>query len=258
MENWTEDFMHDSITEENREAFDSAMGKYESQEDAIVGGFNAMKMTGAPFRMPDSMDNLPDDNSRSDFTSQANKLLGHEFAEDVEGLNDFNLKEGLPEEATVNEELAGNFKKFIVDEKIPKGIASKFLKFNNTELQKASRAFLAKQETDTLANAHKVNEELIAHPELGSAEEVEKQSALMERAIRNHLGLTPEEVEEFAEGIVDAGLTKNAVVARVMLKVLAPLAQEGSNDTGDGSGPKPAAEGGIKEQAPNTAKALGW
>ena len=254
MENWTNEFEHESITEENRESFNTAMSKYGSLEDAVVGGFNAQKVAGKPYKLPESLDKLPDDAVRGEFTSQAQKLLGIEYAGNIEDLTDLDLKVGMAEGGEVDENLANAFKDFVVKEKIPKTIAQKMIGYHNQTMAKATEAFATKAEADNLAAATATNEALIA--EFGSKEKVAEQSELLRRAIQNHVGLTPEEYEEMGEAMADSVLTKNPVMAKVMLKVLAPLAAEGNTDIGKGGAP--TKELTIKEELPKTGSALGW
>lgn len=245
MSDWSGEFNHESITPENRESFNTFASKYDSPEAAIVGGFNAQKAIGAPFKFPESMDNLPDDASRADFTSRSNQLLGREFASDVKDLDSLDLKMGASEGTQTDDALANAFKQFIVEKKIAKADAQDMLSFHNDFMGKARVALAEKKEADFEATAKQVEADLAAHPDFGSMEEVSKQSELFKRAIRNHVGLTNDEAEEFADAIIEAGMTRNAVVARVMLNQFAPLAAEGSTDGGGGAG-----GGGAKGPTP--------
>jgi len=262
MDNWLDTFEHTSLAApEAQEAFKSAMSKYGSQEDAVVGGFEAMKAVGKPFKLPESLDKLPDDTVRGEFTSQAHKLLGIETAENIEALTELDMKAGQAEGALFDEGLANSFKAFVVEKKINKANAQEMVGFYNQTMAKARIAIAAKAEADKLAAAKTCNEALIAHPDFGSAEKVAEQSELLRRSIQNCPGITPEEYEEVGEELANSMLTKNPVMARVMLKLLAPLAAEGSTDTGAGGKAKEKELTGseqTKKDLPKTAKALGW
>lgn len=236
---WSEGFSSEAITDDNRESFNTFASKYESMEAAVVGGFNAQKAVGAPYKFPESMDKLPDDAMRAEFTSKANKLLGIEHAGSVDDFADLNLKMGMAEGSEPDENFSNAFKQFCVDKKIPKSYAQELVNFHNESQAAAMVADAEKQETDREATAKSVNEEL--NKQFGSPEEVLKQSELFKRAIRNNVGLSNDEAEEFADAMIDAGLTRNAVMAGVMLKVFAPLAAEGQTDGGGGvNGGQPA------------------
>ena len=111
-----------------------------------------------------------------------------------------------------------------------------------------------------LTAATACNDALIAHPDFGTAEKVAEQSELLRRAIQNS-GITPEEYEEVGKELADSMLTKNPVMARVMLTLLAPLAAEGSSEAGKGGTPvekKLTESEQTKKDLPKTAEALKW
>lgn len=231
---WSEGFEHSSITDENREAFNTAASKFPTQNDMSIGYMELQKTTGKPFKMPESLDKLPDDASRGDFTAQAHKLLGIITAKDIKELVDVNLKDGLPDGSPYDEDFANSFKQFIIDEDLNVSDMPKYAKFFNTAMAKVVADQKAKAESDALAAAETTNKALIAHPSIGSKEKLLEQTELLKRAVKNNVGLTPEEVEEFADTLADTMLTKNPVMARVMLKILAPLAAEASSEGAGG------------------------
>ena len=257
MEHWAQEFEHASVTADNRESFNTAMGKFPTVGDAAVGYMELQKTTGKPFKVPESMANLPDDASRTDFSTQAFKALGIEHAGSIEDLVDLDLKMGMAEGSEANEEFANSFKQFVVDKKISKANAQELLSFYNTSQAAAVTAYAEKQESDRDATAEKVNAELAAHPDIGSKEELEKQSELFKRAIKNRFGLTAEESDRAIDGMIKGGLTTDSVLARIMLKAFAPLAAEGATLNGEGGDPPPKIPT-VTEQLPATSKALNW
>ncbi|MHC4302785.1 MAG: hypothetical protein ACYS7Y_36465 [Planctomycetota bacterium] len=230
------------------------MGKFATPEDVAVGYMELEKTAGKPFKLPKSIDKLPDDSTRADFTAQAHKLLGIEHAANVEALADLDLKAGLADGLEVDETLANSFKEFVVKNKINKASAGKIVGFHNQAMAKARAAMTAQAEAKKLEDAQKTNEALIVH--FGSEAKVKEQSELLRRAVKNNVGLTAEEYEEFGEALADGMLTKNPVMARVMLKVLAPLAASSSHE-GGGTGEAPAAAKDPDEGSPSY-EALGW
>ena len=253
-EHWTDDFEHSSITDENRESFNTAMAKYGTQEDAIVGGHNAMKLAGKPFKMPESLDKLPDDASRTDFTAQAHKLLGISKTKDIATLADVNLKDGIAEGTPYDEDFANSFKQFVIDNNLNVNAMPKYAKFFNT----AMATVTAKAETDKIAAAEACDKALIEHPEIGSKEKLLEMTELFVRAMKDHVGLKPEEAEELADGLALSKLTTNPVLARVMLKQFAPLAAEASTEqAGDGKPPDTKKPADPDEGSP-TYMASGW
>jgi hypothetical protein len=243
------------ITADNREAFTTHMDKFDSMEAAALDGMGLKQQQGKPFKMPESMDKLPDDASRSDFTSQAHKLLGNEFAVDIAGLADLDLKVGSAEGTQTDEALANGFKQFVVDNKVPKALAQKLLGFHNESMGTASAAALVSQDETFTANAKATNEGLVKH--LGSQEKVDAESALFKRAILNHPGMTSDKAEEVADIFVDVMQKGGSDAAVVLLEMIAPMAREGGSHAGKGGNTPPAAAS-TKEQLPKTGAALGW
>jgi predicted transcriptional regulator len=257
---WVNDFEHSSVTDENRESFSKAMSKYSTAEDAIVGGFEAMKAVGKPFKLPASLDKLPDDTVRADFTTQAHKLFGITHAKSVDDLKDFDFTVGMdPDEngeKKVDELLVNGVKQLVVDKQLNINKLPHYIELYNKAMAKARRDSAAQAEAAKIKAANETNEALAAHPDFGSMEKVKEQSELLRRAIQNS-GITPEEYEQVGEEMASSMLTKHPVMARVMLKLLAPLGAEGSSEAGKGGTPPPKKRT-TADDLPQTAKALGW
>ncbi len=255
MDHWSDNFEHTSITDENRGEFATAMGKYENANDAVVGGFNAQKLAGKPFKFPESMDKLPDDASRTDFTSKAKGLLGIKTAKDVAELAELNMKMDIAEGSEPDENLTTMLKSFVVENEIDTGVAQKFVGFHNRIMKAAKEQFATAEEEKKTQAATATNEALIAH--FKTEAEVAKQSELMRRAFQNKAGLNAEEFEKVGDALADSVFTKNPILARAILTLVSPLAAEGTTDGGGGGGgggdpPKDPDEGSP------TYKALGW
>jgi hypothetical protein len=256
-EHWSNEFEHTSITDDNRAEFTTAMKDFKTMDDAIIGGFNAKKLVGKPFRMPESLDKLPDDASRNDFTSQAHKLLGINIATDIEGLADMDMKLDHDKSVEQSEDVVNAFKAFVLENKINKADAQKMVGFHNRMMKNAREVFAQQEEKKKLDAATKTNEALIAH--FKSEDEVAKQSELMKRAFQNKAGLSAEEFEQVGSALADSVLTKDPILAKAIITLVAPLAAEGTTEDGGGTG------GGSKDgtkKDPNegspTYKALGW
>ncbi len=253
-EHWSETFVHDSVTTDNRADFVSANSKYATMEDAAFGGFNAQKRAGKPFWFPESIDKLPDDASRSDFTTKARSLLGINIPKDVEALNDFNFKDGLAEGSKVDDNFVGLIKNWAVEKGVSTSELKKMVSFYNGPLTKHVTEIAAEMETQQFEAAAKAcHEALVADPDFGSDEKVKEQSELFRRAILNKFGLSPDDAEEVADAMVKGGLTTNPKLAKIMLKAFAPMAAEGSTNAGGGTG-----TAGIKQASPYEAKKTRW
>jgi hypothetical protein len=253
-EHWSSTFEHESLaTPEARESFTKAMGKYETQEEGVLGGFNAIKMTGQPYKLPESMDKLPEA-QRDEFSANARKVLGIEGVKSIDDLADLNLREGLPEDAPINEALAETFKQFAVEKKLPKSVVKELIGFNNKTAMS-----MAKQQHDAqLETIKTTNEALIEH--FGNEEAVAEKSELVKRWFKNQSGLTAEEYEAVGDELANSLFTKNPILSRVFMDHFAPLAAEGSTEQGKGGGggKTPSLETQTVEEYPETSKALGW
>lgn len=260
---------HASITDENRGAFTTHMEKFATMEDAALDGMALKGLMGKPFKFPESMDKLPDDASRTDFTAQAHKLLGiTPGVTDLDGLKDIDLKAGIAEGVEPDENLANLLKSYAVEKKLTASSVQDLVGFFNGPITEyAARVAAAnaeagklKAEAEKLDAATKTQEALIAHPDFGTEAEVNKQSELLRKAIKNNVGLSAAEHEEFGKVMADTLLTKNAVMARVMLKQLAPLAAESDLESGKGAplAGKPQKSAGEQEKDARVKKDLKW
>lgn len=250
---WAQEYQCDGIDSTNREAFVSAMKKYPTEQSGMGGGFNAMQKVGTPFRFPESMDKLPTDESRAEFRSQANSLLGRNIPKDVEGYKDVNFTDGLAEGKTADENFTGLVKAWAAENDVSTGDVEKMAKFYNGPLTEyAVKAAADKKEADKTTAAEACNTALIE--KLGSEEKVKEFSVLMHRTIVDRMGLTPEESGEFVDAMAESILTTNPVMARGMLNLLSGASREGSSEKGEGI---PGAEG-VKQASPYEAKKARW
>jgi len=238
-DHWSNEFEHEAVTSDNREAFTNHMSKFETPNDAIMDGYGLAQMKGKPGKLPESMDVFPDDKSRNEFTLKATKLLGYESAPDLESLSDVNLKKGLPEGSPYDDNFANAFKQFAIDKKIPKSAMEPLAEFFNLASIKAMDDSEARRAADFAAKKQSTDEALAIHPDFGSKEKLEESSILTHRALVNNLGLSTEEANEMAEFLRDREGATNPVLRRVLLKQLGSLAAESSNDGGGGAPGKP-------------------
>ncbi len=264
MSNWAEGLEHEAITPENRDAFITAASKFESETHMNVGYMELQKIAGKPFKFPESLDKLPDDAARTDFTVQANKLLGREFAADIAGLSDLNMKLGSTSDKPIDEVAANALKQMVVDKVIDKKQAQALVEFHNKSMgvvrttnTAAVAAAETKAATDYAAAVTACNAALVAHPDFGTQEKVDEQTVLLHRALVNNVKCTAEEAADLANFMKDGEGATNPVLRRVLLSQLAPLAAESSSHTGEHGSPSPEQKT-IGEQLPETKKALGW
>jgi len=135
MENWVTDFLGQTENENlgtpaQQEEFKKSMGDYKSIEDAVYGGFSARKMTGKPFKLPESIDKL-DEKTRNEFTEQARKALGIESLTE-DGLKEINWGKGLAAGSEKNQAMIDEFSKFAVSKGLPKNATQDLAEFLNS------------------------------------------------------------------------------------------------------------------------------
>ena len=242
MDHWSTEIEHEALTDDNREAFNTSMSKYATQGDALMGGFNAMKLTGKPFRMPESLDKLPDDDTRAEFSTRARELLGMTHVNSLDELEDLDLRAGANEGTEVDEDFAKGFKQIVLDEKIPKAQAQALLKWYNGYADTAIAGHKAKMEADNeamiaeqTAKATSVQQTLAT--EFGGKEELGKQQALLDRAVQALM--SPEKYEATGKNWAEQVTKQNVALGRAMLKGLSPRTAE-SSLKGPGIGNTPA------------------
>ncbi len=259
MPEWVEEFDRGGIATEDHEAFGKFASKYETANAAVVGGFNASKLAGRPFKLPESMDKLPDDASRTDLATQAHKLMGTSPAiKSIDDLVDMNFKEGLADDAVVDENLTGVIKKWAVEAGISKTALTKMIGFYNGGLAdfsaQASEARSKQAAADKLAAITSTNEAMAEH--FGGADKVDQATVLMHRALVNNVGCTAEEADAVSQLLKDGEGATNPALRKVLLSVLPVLAAENKN-RGPGKGNEPAAKKSSYAETP-TGRALGW
>jgi hypothetical protein len=248
---------HPSITAENRDAFATHMEKFDSFEAAAVDGMALKAITGKPYKLPESIEKLPDDTTRSEFADRVNELFGRHVAKDVEGLADLDLKAGsaTPDEP-FDESFATKFKTWMVEKQIPKSVGQAAIEFFNKTVGEAQAEYMVKADAeakqaaaDRLKEVAACNQALIA--KFGTKEKLDEETARMHRALLNHTGCTAEEAENVSKFLADREGATNPTIRRLLISNLAPLAKESAAPDGGGGpgGRAPAQQqDGLTEQ----------
>ncbi len=247
MKEWVETLAHEKLTPEAKVVLD----KFETPEDAHVGYVELQKSAGKPFKLPDSFDKLPDDNTRKELTSQIGKLMGAVEKED--DLKDVNFAEGLADAKTVDNELITAYKKHAVETHKTKVEVQKDIKFWNqfsTQFKNAQAG--AKAEAAT-----KVNEALKGL--YGGDEGVKQHTEMVKRLFQDHCGLTAQEYEQSAMGLVSSGMTQDAVICKALFNLAKTVVPEGQTEAAgsqSSQAKEKTAEEKFKEESPLTVKAV--
>jgi hypothetical protein len=223
---WVGELTHEKLTTPEAK---TVLNEYTSQDEFMAAGLEAKRKVGQPYRLPKSLDKLPDDNVRTQFKSDIAGLIGHDFdvAESEESLKDINFAEGLADARKVNADVVAAFSKFAVENKLPKALVQKLAGFNNGLVT----AFMTQQEQARTEAATKVNDSLkvLYGGEKGVAQNTEN----VKRLFKNHCGLTAEEYEESAQGLVDSGMTQSAVICKALFNLAKDIVSEGTTEGGE-------------------------
>lgn len=250
-QHWTETFEHEKLaTPEAREELKRICGAYKTPEDAILGGMEHKKMLGK--KLENVIQKPGKDAKPEEVQEYQTSLLKELGAVDKEDdLADLDVKAGLRDGVPVDDNLAADFKKFVIANKYPKQMAQKAIEFYNQAIAKAAEA----QQAQALKNAETTQAALVK--KYGTAEKVAELSELFRRAVKDTFGFTAEEYEQSGEALAKI-INQNPLAARIMLEAVAPRAAEGRTETGGGAGSKGNPPASINSELPKTAKALGW
>lgn len=259
MSDWLDETTHEVlITPEAK----TALQKYETMEDAIAGGLKAQELVGRPYKLPESLDKLPDDTVRNEFRTSALKVLGIEPAANVEALKDFDFYVGKPEGYEPTEAdgvVATAFAQHIVDTKMPVGIAAKTVEFYNTMMAKATEKAQADADKKFIADAEATNKKL--EETMGGKDNVIKNTELIKRMFKNDAGLTTEQYENIADALIEMKFVHSDVMITALSNLAQKVTGEGTTEGGGGGVPEPKKKTEAEQTAkdlPKTAEALGW
>jgi hypothetical protein len=140
----------------------TAFSKYDSPDAAFKGAHEAMKMTGKPFKLPDSLDKL-DETQQQELTGQLDKLFPAMQDGDFEGF-DFNV--GLEDgDQPISDNGKDYIKKFAAETGLSKDKTEKMAAYVNT----MNREIAAKQAEINQELTTKCNDAMVKH--FGSQDE---------------------------------------------------------------------------------------
>jgi hypothetical protein len=230
---WYENYEHEQLTsEEGRQM----LSKYGSEEEALVGGINAMKKIGAPFRLPEALDKLPDDNVRNELKSSIEKLYGPlpNRIGSADDLKDINFAENLADARDVNETVVEAFKQFAVDEKLDKSVIQKVIGFSNKLNQKLKNDLIEARKKEIDEKTKTTKAKLVEL--FGSEKAIDEGMERVRRLFQNHMGLTAEEYEQAPKSFMERFIT-DPVLAKGFLNLAKDVVPEGTTEAGTPGGP---------------------
>ena len=248
MDHWTDEVKHQDLQTPEAKAI---LGKFNTADDAHLGYIQLQRSAGKPFKLPDSLDKLPDDATRADFTGRIGKLMG--AVENDESMADVNFADGLPDANMVNADLVTAFKAFAIANNLPKSTVAAMVKFNN---QFAVKDRQTKDQT-AVDIATKVNGELL--PMFGGEDGIKKHNENVKRMFQNHGGLTDEEFQAVVPGLIESGITKSTPLSKGIYNIAAKFPEGSTEAPGGPGGNKELTEGEkAKAELPVTAGILNW
>ncbi|MDD5010494.1 MAG: hypothetical protein PHQ00_00050 [Phycisphaerae bacterium] len=230
--------------------------KFKSHDDVAVSYMELQKQTGRPYKLPESLDKLPDDKVRGEFIDGIKKLnIADKLSVSINpetDLKDFNWTVGMEEGSKADENMQKAFTKFMVDNKLSKAIGQKGVEFwNQIQEQAKQQIAAADQKAREDCNAALIKD-------FNGEENVKLHSELVKRMFKDHCGLTAEEYEQAGLELSET-IAKNPVLAKALMRKAKETVKTDTTENGGGAGSVTTEkEVTIVEQLPKTAQALGW
>ncbi len=254
MKEWIGELTHADLTTPEAQ---QSLEKYDSRDEALVGGLNAIRQVGKPFKLPKTMadvDHWPDEKDREAFHSGIKELRGG--VKTVDDLKDVNFADGLADARHVNEDLVKVVKDFSVERGLSKKDVQDLAKLVNKIAQTGLNTQKASFEQEQKTNTEKVVTGLEAI--YGGSDGVDKCKENVRKMLQNDCGLSAHEYEQAKEGLVDLATTKNLILSKALFNL--------SENFKEGSTTKPTTPGGtpegdeapIEKILPDLAKAANW
>ena len=254
MKEWIGELTHDElVTPEAQQSLE----KYNSHEEALVGGLNAMKVVGKPYKLPKTMadvEHWPNEKDRQSFHAGMKELRGS--VKSVDDLKDVNFAEGLADARHVSEDLVKAVKEFAVEKGYSKKDVQELASMNNKVFTQVFNAQKAATDQAVKANEEKVITGLEAL--YGGPDGVSKCKENVGRMLQNHCGLSSEEFDQASDLLIGIATTKNLVLSKALFNL-----SEGYKEGTTGKPNAPSIPGAgeeitIEEELPDLAKAAGW
>lgn len=246
-EHWSNKITHEDLTTPEAKNW---LSKYDSQEEALVGGYNAEKKVGKPFKLPESLEKVeswPDVKDREAFRGGLSKLLG--TISKVEDLDDIDFAKGLPDARQVNAELVSAYKEFCVKRGVPKVLARDLAVFNNEFVTQVVQNQV-KEKQDRIQKAQDS-----LKPLFGDDNALKVHDDRVRRLFQNHCGLSAQEYEGVIGELMSAGVAENATLRKALYNLSKDVVVEGKTEpAGDTAVQKPAKS--FDQRFPETAKSL--
>lgn len=238
---WSDELTHEKlITPEAK----TVLKEYTSQEEFMSAGLEAKKMVGTPFRLPKSLESLPDDDARAEFTSGVESVLGVKRVQSEEDLEGIDFAKGYKNAKDANKDVEAAIKKFAIEKGRTKAQVEELI----TLVNQTNQGLKNTAEQKIIDDATEVKKTLTVM--CGSEDKVNSSYDGVRKLFQNHCGLSEQEFENAGKTFVEKILTKDAVMSKAFFNLAESIVTEGDTDTGSKGGkgkPESMAERQNKE-----------
>ena len=223
MEHWSDELTHEKlITPEAK----TVLQEYGTQEEYMAAGLEAKKMVGSPYRLPKSLESLPDDKARGEFTSGVEKVLGVKRLQSEEDLEGIDFAKGHKNAKDSNKDVETAMRKFVIEKGYTKQQAEDLILHNNQTEQTRTNARVQK----VIDDAEVAKNALVVM--CGSEDKVNSSYDGVRKLFQNHCGLSEVEYEETGKTFIEKILTKSAVMSKALFNLAESVVVEGETEIG--------------------------
>lgn len=224
---WIEEVDMSSVSPNEQENLKTYLGNYKSPADAFIGGMNHKKMVGQPFKLPESLDKLSDD-QKKEFAAKAKGVLGIEAGVTEDTIKQVNFAKGLSDDQKPNDVAINKIKDIAVKKGFTLSQTQDLIEMMNISGSELA-AEMKKTTEDNFKKAVEVSHKILS--DFYGEEKLKENAELLRKAFKNNLGLSNEEAESVAEDLMDEGfIFRKPALAKVLIDNFAKLAKEGETD----------------------------
>jgi hypothetical protein len=226
---WTEETTHEKLSTPDAKA---RLAKFATQEDGHVAYLELEKVSSRPYKLPKSLESLPDDTARAEFTSGAEAVLGVKRVKSEEDLKDVDFAKGMKNAKDANPDIEAAIKKFAIEKGHTKAQVEDLVAFSNQTNQGLKNA----KEQEIANKAEEVKKALVVM--CGSEDKVSSSYDGVRRLFQNHCGFSEQEYESVGKTFIEKVLTQDAVMSKGLFNLAESIVTEGDTETGSKGGEK--------------------
>ena len=216
-----------------------ALSKYNSEEDALLGAYEAQKrlgekVTATPDEIIANLDKLSDE-QKAALLGKVPDLQG--IPKGAEGYTDIEWNKGLPEGTPIDETRRDAFVNFCVSKRISKDVASALVEFNNQYEQSVVDNYNHQMREKSDAALKQLTDDM-------GAVEFAKAAETVKRFFKTQIQ-DPEKYAEFEKETYLNGIRNNPIIFKAILPAAQMAIGEGSTIKGENH--TPGAKGGSTD-----------